>query len=99
MCEVAAHHRQAGGARAGVLRYTDAMANLDLVPDEEVERLAKEDGPHSVAAKVLAELRAQRAKDRQVFAFRCGDYWITGPVPDVQSEAELIEWAIEDEEE
>jgi len=75
------------------------MPSLDLVPDEEVERLAKKGGPRSVAAKVLAELRAQRAKDRQVFAFRCGAYWITGPVPDVHAEAELIEWAIEDEEE
>jgi hypothetical protein len=75
------------------------MPSLDLVPDEVVERLAKEDGPQSVAAKVLADLRRERAKDRQVFAFRCGDYWITGPVPDVQSEADLIEWAIEDEEE
>ena len=72
---------------------------MDLVPDEEVERLAKKDGPSSVAAKVWAELRAQRAKDRQVFAFRCGAYWITGPVIDVHAEAELIEWAIEDEEE
>jgi hypothetical protein len=75
------------------------MPSLDLVPDEELERLAKNDGPHSVAAKVLAEVRAQRAKDRQVFAFRCGDYWITGPMPDVQDEAALIEWAIADEEE
>jgi hypothetical protein len=75
------------------------MPSLDLVPDEEVERLAKKDGPHSVAAKVLAELSAERAKDRQVFAFRCGAYWITGPVPDVQAEADLIEWAIEDEDE
>jgi len=81
------------------LRYTGAMPSLVPVPDEELEQLAKEDGPRSVAAKVLAELRAERKKDRQVFAFRCGDYWITGPVPDVQAEAELIEWAIEDEEE
>src|SRR5215467_14848009 len=85
--------------RAGVLRYTDAMPSLVPVPDEELERLAKEDGPRSVAAKVLAELRAQRAEDRQVFAFRCGAYWITGPVPDVHAEADLIEWAIQDEEE
>ena len=49
------------------------------VPDEEVERLAKAHGPRSIAAQVLAELRAQRAKDRQVFAFRFGPFWIAGP--------------------
>jgi hypothetical protein len=85
--------------RAGAFCYTDGMPSLDLVPDDEVERLAKRDGPGSVAAEVWAELSAQRSKDRQVFAFRCGDWWITGPVPDVQSEADLIGWAIEDEEE
>jgi hypothetical protein len=69
------------------------------VPDEEVERLAKKHGPGSVAAEVWAELSAQRAKDRQVFAFRCGAYWITGPVPDIHAEADLVVWAEEDDEE
>ena len=63
------------------------------VPDEEMERLAEEHGPGSVHAKVLAELRAQRAKDRQAFAFRFGPYWITGPVPDARTEAKMIEFA------
>jgi hypothetical protein len=62
-------------------------------------RLAKKGGPRSIAAKVLAELRAQRSKDRQVFAFRCGAFWITGPVPDVHAEADLMGWLNEDEEE
>jgi hypothetical protein len=75
------------------------MTTLDLVPDEEVERLAKKHGPGSVAAEVWAELSAQRAKDRQVFAFRCGDWWITGPVPDIHAEADLVGWADEEEEE
>jgi hypothetical protein len=44
-------------------------SDLVQVPDEEVERLAKEQGPGSIAARVLAELHAQRAKDRQVYAF------------------------------
>jgi hypothetical protein len=48
------------------------MTTLDVVPDEEVERLAKKHGPGSVAAEVWAELSAQRAKDRQVFAV---DHW------------------------
>ena len=63
------------------------------VPDEEVERLAKAHGPRSIAAQVLAELRAQRAKDRQVFAFRFGPFWIAGPVPDARTEAEMLEFA------
>jgi hypothetical protein len=75
------------------------MASLIRVPDEEVERLAKKRGPRSVAAEVLNELRAQRAKDRQVFAFRYGPYWLTGPVPDAKTEADLIGWADEDEDE
>jgi len=74
-------------------------SELVRVPDEEVERLAKEQGPGSIAARVLAELRAQRAKDRQVFAFRFGNYWVTGPVPDARTEADLIEIADEDEDE
>jgi hypothetical protein len=66
---------------------------LVRVPDEEVERLAKEQGPGSIAARVLANLRSERAKDRQVFAFRIGPYWISGPVPDARTEALMIEFA------
>ena len=40
-----------------------------------------------------------RAKDRQVFAFRVGDYFVTGPLPDARSEARMIKLAEEDEEE
>jgi hypothetical protein len=75
------------------------MPSLVRVPDEEVERLAKKQGPHSIAAEIWAELLAQRSKDRQVFAFRYGLYWITGPVPDAKTEADLIGFAEEDEEE
>jgi hypothetical protein len=70
----------------------DAMVRLVQVPDQKVERLARKHGPRSVAAKVLAELRKERAKDRQVFAFRYGPYWITGLVEDVHNNADLIEW-------
>ena len=74
-------------------------SRLVQVPDDELERLAKEQGPRSIAARVLAELRAQRAKDRQAFAFRFGPYWITGPVPDARTEAQLLDFSDEDEEE
>ena len=36
--------------------------------------------------RVLTWLRFQRAKDWQVFAFRIGTDWITGPVPDSGTE-------------
>ena len=66
------------------------MVRLVRVPDQKVERLAKKYGPRSVAAKVLTELRAQRAKDRQVFAFRYGPYWLTGLVDNVHIDPDLI---------
>ena len=69
------------------------------VPDQEVERLAKEHGSGSVEARVLTWLRFQRSKDWQVFAFRIGADWITGPVPDARTEAEMIETAHGGEEE
>ena len=59
---------------------------MDLLPDEELERLAKRDGPESLAAKALADLSAQRAQDKQVFAFRVGDYFVVGPMPDAETE-------------
>jgi hypothetical protein len=73
------------------------LPSLKQVPDSEVARLAKKHGPESIASKVLAELRAQRAKDRQVFAFRYGPYWITGLVEDVHTNADLIERADKEE--
>jgi hypothetical protein len=36
-----------------------------------------------------------RAKDRQVFAFRFGDYLIAGPVADAKTELAMIEFAEE----
>jgi hypothetical protein len=46
--------------------------HVEFVPDEELERLAKERGPSSVEARMVEELRKLRAKDRQIFAFRVG---------------------------
>ena len=64
----------------------------------ECARAATEKGPSSVEALVLARLRLLRAKDRQVFAFRFGDYLIAGPVPDARTELAMIELAEEESE-
>ena len=69
------------------------------VPDEELARLAQEGGPLSVEARVLRELGKRRAKDRQVFAFRVGDYYYTGPMPDARTEIALLGLAEDDGEE
>ena len=77
------------------------VGKMVRIPDEEVQRLAKEQGPGSLIARVWAELQAQRAKDRQVFAYRFGPYWVTGPVPDARTEADIVDCGAEfdDEEE
>jgi len=67
------------------------------VPDEELERIAHEQGPACVEAQILARLRFLRAKDRQVFAYRVGDYYVACPVPDAETEAAMIEVADEEE--
>jgi hypothetical protein len=69
---------------------------VELVPDEVLERLASEAGPESVPSRMLRRLWCERARDRQVFAFRVGDYWITGPLMDAKTEAALIDLADED---
>jgi hypothetical protein len=74
-------------------------AEITRISDEELERLAREGGPTSIEAMLLARLRRLRAKDRQVFAFRIGQYWIAGPMPDAHTEALMIEVAEEDEDE
>jgi hypothetical protein len=54
---------------------------MQLIPDDELERLAAELGPSSLEANSLAELRRERAQDKQVFAYRLGDYIVIGPEP------------------
>ena len=56
---------------------------MQLVADDELERLAAERGPDSREALTLADLRQQRAQDKQVFAFRLGEYYV---VPDADTE-------------
>ena len=51
---------------------------MDLIPDDELERLAVEHGPGSVEAKALAELRQERAQDKQVSAYRLGKFVVIG---------------------
>ena len=69
---------------------------VEFVPDEVLERLAAEEGPRSIPARVLKGLRRKRARDRQVFAYRVGNYWITGPLMDARTEAALIDLADDD---
>ena len=71
---------------------------VEHIPDAELERCAREGGPQSIAAQILRQLRTARALDRQYFAFRVGNYWVTGPMLDARAEAALIELAEADEE-
>jgi hypothetical protein len=73
------------------------MVEIERVPDEEIERLAREAGPLSAPAQVLKELRLARTRDVQAFAYRVGKYWVTGPTLDARAEAALIELAEADE--
>jgi hypothetical protein len=43
-----------------------------------------------LAARTLADLRAQRAQDKQVFAFRLGDFMMVGPIPDAETELTML---------
>jgi hypothetical protein len=72
---------------------------VELVPDEELERLTKERGPSSVEARMVETLRKLRAKDRQIFAFRVGDSWFTGPTPGAKTDLWLLDLADESGEE
>ncbi len=64
-----------------LLDMETASPELVLVPDEELRRLAEERGPTSSEAQVLVQLASQRAQDLQVYAFRAGDQYVTGPLP------------------
>lgn len=48
---------------------TSSTAELALIADEELERLAEQNGPTSAEAQVLAQLTTQRLQDLQVHAF------------------------------
>jgi hypothetical protein len=70
-------------------------SELVRVADEELERLAAENGPTCAEAQVLAQLKIQRAQDLQIYAFRVDDQYVTGLLPQVaegaSSDGELLE--------
>ena len=72
------------------MRHLETKARMDLLSDEELERMAAADGPDSMAAQTLADLRAQRAQDKQVFAFRLGDFLVVGPMPTPEEEVRFL---------
>jgi hypothetical protein len=59
------------------------------VPDDEIERLAAECGLQSLEASVLADLREQRSRDRQVSVYRIGFLYSIGPPPDAATEIRM----------
>ena len=64
----------------------DRACPMQLIPDDELERLAAEHGPSSVEANAFDELRRERAQDKQVFAYRRGDFIAVGPEPAPEDE-------------
>jgi hypothetical protein len=73
----------------GVTMATELVAVSDL----ELTRLALLGGPTCAEAQVMRQLRAHRAKDRQVYVFRVGDYYFTGPIPDARTEIAMLDLA------
>jgi hypothetical protein len=63
---------------------------MDLIPDDKLERLAARHGPGSVEANALGELRQERAKDKQVSAYRLGKFIVIGPEPTPQDEVMFL---------
>jgi hypothetical protein len=57
-------------------------AEMILISDGDLQRLAEEKGPTSAEAQVLAQLKSQRGQDLQVHCFRVGDTYLTGPLPE-----------------
>jgi hypothetical protein len=57
-----------------------AASDMVLVADEDLQRLAEENGPASAEAQALAQLKSQRSKDLQVHCYRVDDTYLTGAV-------------------
>lgn len=47
-------------------------------------------GPSSIEAGISVELCERHARDRQVYAFRVGAFYCTGPMPDGETEITLV---------
>ena len=58
---------------------------MEHINDDRLELLSIAHGANSAEATALTLLRQQRARDRQVFAFRIGDHYMVGPMPDAQT--------------
>jgi hypothetical protein len=67
------------------------VAGIVRVADDELARLAKQGGSRSVEARILRDLRRRRAKDYQAYAFRVGDHYFTGPIPDALTEHAILD--------
>jgi len=67
------------------------MDELVPISDEEIERLAAEHGSTSIEAGTLEDLGSERAKDKQVFAFRLGRYYVVGPMPDAATDKAMVD--------
>ena len=68
---------------------TVAPAEMILISDEELQRVAEEKGPTSAEAQALAQLKSQRGQDLQVHCFRVGDTYLTGPLPEATEAASV----------
>jgi hypothetical protein len=62
---------------------------MEHVPDCEIQRLAAEYGCDSLEASVLADLKEQRSRDKQVSVYRIGDFYSIGSPPDAATEIRM----------
>ena len=69
---------------------------ITRVSEDDLKRLAEEEGPGSSALTILRNLAKKRAKDRQVFVWQLGPYYFVGPVPDAEMEARIRELVEDD---
>ena len=69
---------------------------ITQVSEDDLKRLAEEQGPRSAAATVLRNLTKKRTKDRQVFAWQFGQYYFVGPAPDAEMEARIRDFVEDD---
>ena len=63
---------------------------MEHIADERLELLLAAFGGGSTEATALTLLRHERPRDRQVFAFRVGAYYMIGPMPDAVTELMVL---------
>jgi hypothetical protein len=54
---------------------------MERISEKELERIAAIEGPESMAARALEQLRVERAQDKQVVAFRFANFLRGQPRP------------------